>query len=115
MEGTLTRSSLPVPAATVRSAPIETDAGQPCSASRFVEATTDAAGRFHIQPIQRQGWLVTLGDRPYAWEVCVRGDEGWVRVFENRLHSGSGGLQGTYTLTCEASAGQEAFKCNGSF
>ena len=113
MEGTLTRSGLPMAAATVRSAAIEKDtSGRVCSASHFVETTTDAAGQFHIQPIQRQGWFVAMGDQRYAWELCVKGDQGWTRVFQHQLHSGSTGLGGTFTLTCEVATGEDAFKCN---
>ena len=52
-----------------------------------------------------------MGDQPFAWEVCARRDDGWARMFDYSLHSGSYGLTGTFSLTCDAPQAEEHFKC----
>jgi len=119
MEGTLTQSGRPASGVALRAVAIEGRAqGPACSGSRFRDTTTDAAGRFQLPPVQRRGWLVAIGDQRFAWEVCVRRDDGWARMFESQLHSGSYGLTLTLPLllTCDAPQAHEPFKCaNGGF
>jgi hypothetical protein len=48
-----------------------------------------------------------MGDVFYPWELCIRRDEGWTRVFQRRY-----ALDDTFTITCEVSNADEPFKCD---
>lgn len=120
--GSLTTSGVPVAGVTVRVATIDEDPAPACSGKHVLDGTTDAEGRFQFQPIQQLTWSVFIGGiahRFYEFEVCVRQDDGWIRLVRDKVYAAGdtvgGGPLGALGLTCESSKSvRRVFTCNRS-
>src|SRR5712691_8659715 len=108
--GQISQNGTAMDNASVRLSRAKVETGDPCG-NPFVETTTNAAGRFRLDPLEKWYLFMPLGpaDCAYRWRVCLRYEGRWRTLSESDDFNGClVGPPGIEYLKCEWNSAQNS-------